>query len=43
MSLKNVCDWVGAVAVVSCFVTVMLILLMTPFFDDWDDDEGKGE
>jgi len=24
-------------------LVVILILLMTPFFDDWDDERGKGE
>lgn len=42
MSLKNLCDWVICVAVTVSFCAVMLMLLMTPFFDDWDDDEGKG-
>lgn len=36
-------DSIGDVTVTILFAVVILILLMTPFFDDWDDERGKGE
>jgi hypothetical protein len=41
--LDSIGDWVVFVTVTILFAVVILILLITPFFDDWDDERGKGE
>jgi len=41
--LDSIGDWVVFVTVTILFAVVILILLMTPFFDDWNEDDTKGE
>ena len=41
--IKDVGDWLYCTVAVVALGIVVLMLCLTPFFDDWDDDAHKGE